>query len=51
MAAPVSTDVLVVGAGPAGSAAAAWAARAGRDVVLADAVDRVARNCEVVRGG
>jgi geranylgeranyl reductase family protein len=36
-AAPASTDVLVVGAGPAGSAAAAWAARAGRDVVLADA--------------
>lgn len=35
--APLSTDVLVVGAGPAGSAAAAWAARAGRDVVLADA--------------
>jgi 2-polyprenyl-6-methoxyphenol hydroxylase-like FAD-dependent oxidoreductase len=35
--APVRTDVLVVGAGPAGSAAAAWAARAGRDVVLADA--------------
>jgi geranylgeranyl reductase family protein len=34
---PASTDVLVVGAGPAGSAAAAWAARAGRDVVLADA--------------
>ncbi|TWH01989.1 geranylgeranyl reductase family protein [Nocardioides sp. J9] len=34
---PVSTDVLVVGAGPAGSAAAAWAARAGADVVLADA--------------
>src|SRR4029077_13673114 len=34
---PNSTDVLVVGAGPAGSAAAAWAARAGRDVVLADA--------------
>lgn len=31
-----STDVLVVGAGPAGSAAAAWAARAGHDVVLAD---------------
>jgi geranylgeranyl reductase family protein len=35
--APASTDVLVVGAGPAGSAAAAWAARAGHDVVLADA--------------
>jgi geranylgeranyl reductase family protein len=34
---PARTDVLVVGAGPAGSAAAAWAARAGRDVVLADA--------------
>lgn len=34
---PRSTDVLVVGAGPAGSAAAAWAARAGHDVVLADA--------------
>ena len=32
-----STDVLVVGAGPAGSAAAAWVARAGYDVVLADA--------------
>ena len=31
------TDVLVVGAGPAGSAAAAWAARAGLEVVLADA--------------
>ncbi|MFP5020976.1 geranylgeranyl reductase family protein [Pseudonocardia phyllosphaerae] len=34
--APESTDVLVVGAGPAGSAAAAWAARHGLDVVLAD---------------
>jgi geranylgeranyl reductase family protein len=34
---PTQTDVLVVGAGPAGSAAAAWAARDGRDVVLADA--------------
>ncbi|WP_272902669.1 geranylgeranyl reductase family protein [Nocardioides sp. WS12] len=33
----MSTDVLVVGAGPAGSAAAAWAARAGADVLLADA--------------
>ncbi|MGL6234795.1 MAG: geranylgeranyl reductase family protein [Segniliparus sp.] len=29
-------DVLVVGAGPAGSAAAAWAARAGRNVLLVD---------------
>ncbi|WP_134740075.1 geranylgeranyl reductase family protein [Nocardioides sp. 503] len=34
---PTRTDVLVVGAGPAGSAAAAWAARGGADVVLADA--------------
>jgi len=34
---PLATDVLVVGAGPAGSAAAAWAARSGHDVVLADA--------------
>ena len=34
---PTSTDVLVVGAGPAGSAAAAWAARGGAEVVLADA--------------
>jgi menaquinone-9 beta-reductase len=34
---PIETDVLVVGAGPAGSAAAAWAARSGADVVLADA--------------
>jgi geranylgeranyl reductase family protein len=34
---PDRTDVLVVGAGPAGSSAAAWAARAGMDTVLADA--------------
>ncbi|MFI5780399.1 geranylgeranyl reductase family protein [Nocardia sp. NPDC051570] len=34
---PAHADVLVVGAGPAGSAAAAWAARAGRDVLLLDA--------------
>jgi menaquinone-9 beta-reductase len=33
---PTSTDVLVIGAGPAGSAAAAWAADLGLDVVLAD---------------
>ncbi|MGA8247065.1 MAG: geranylgeranyl reductase family protein [Nocardioides sp.] len=31
------TDVLVVGSGPAGSAAAAWAARLGMDVLLTDA--------------
>ncbi len=37
MSHPQQTDVLVVGAGPAGSAAAAWAARDGLDVVLADA--------------
>jgi len=30
-------DVVVIGAGPAGSAAAAWAARAGRDVLVVDA--------------
>ncbi len=34
---PASTDVLVVGAGPAGSAAAAWAARLGLETVLVDA--------------
>jgi geranylgeranyl reductase family protein len=34
---PLHADVLVVGAGPAGSAAAAWAARGGAEVVLADA--------------
>ncbi|GAA5044357.1 geranylgeranyl reductase family protein [Nocardia callitridis] len=33
---PTRAEVLVVGAGPAGSASAAWAARAGRDVVLLD---------------
>ncbi len=37
MSTPTRTDVLVVGAGPAGSAAAAWAARAGLDVLLVDA--------------
>jgi len=31
-----SAEVAVVGAGPAGSAAAAWAARAGRDVLVVD---------------
>ncbi|WP_099246087.1 menaquinone reductase [Mycobacterium sp. shizuoka-1] len=33
------SDVVVVGAGPAGSAAAAWAARAGRDVLVIDAAE------------
>ena len=37
MSTPAQTDVLVVGAGPAGSAAAAWAARAGAEVVMVDA--------------
>lgn len=37
MSTPTSTDVLVVGAGPAGSAAAAWSAKAGLDTVLVDA--------------
>jgi geranylgeranyl reductase family protein len=31
-----SAEVVVVGAGPAGSAAAAWAARSGRDVLVVD---------------
>src|SRR3954471_15185689 len=34
---PSRTDVLVVGAGPAGASRAAWMARFGADVVLADA--------------
>ena len=37
MSTPTRTDVLVVGAGPAGSAAATWAAREGLDTLLADA--------------
>ncbi|MGZ8809448.1 MAG: NAD(P)/FAD-dependent oxidoreductase, partial [Mycobacterium sp.] len=32
----MKADVVVVGAGPAGSAAAAWACRAGRDVLVID---------------
>ncbi|EUA92460.1 pyridine nucleotide-disulfide oxidoreductase family protein [Mycobacterium ulcerans str. Harvey] len=32
----LGADLVVVGAGPAGSAAAAWAARAGRDVLVID---------------
>ena len=37
MPAAIDTDVLVVGAGPAGSAAAAWSARAGLETLLLDA--------------
>ena len=37
MSRPTRTDVLVVGAGPAGSAAATWSARAGLDTLLVDA--------------
>ncbi|TXI62233.1 menaquinone reductase [Mycolicibacterium mageritense] len=33
----IKSDVVVVGAGPAGSAAAAWAARAGHEVTVIDA--------------
>ena len=36
---PPSCDVLVVGAGPAGSACAQWLARQGRQVLLVDAQD------------
>jgi geranylgeranyl reductase family protein len=36
---PASTDVVVVGAGPAGAAAAAWLARSGVDVLLTDAAE------------
>jgi geranylgeranyl reductase family protein len=32
-------DVVVIGAGPAGSAAAAWAARGGRDVLVIDSAE------------
>ncbi len=38
-AAHLTCDVLVVGAGPAGSAAATWLARSGVDVVVADAAE------------
>lgn len=34
---PASTDVLVVGCGPAGAATATWLARAGREVTVVDA--------------
>lgn len=36
---PSSTDVLVVGCGPAGSATATWLARAGREVTVLDAAE------------
>ncbi|MFY9489289.1 MAG: geranylgeranyl reductase family protein, partial [Mycobacterium sp.] len=35
----LSAEVIVVGAGPAGSAAAAWAARTGREVLVVDAAE------------
>ena len=35
----VRAEVVVVGAGPSGSAAAAWAARDGRDVLVVDACE------------
>lgn len=34
-----SADVVVIGAGPAGSSAAAWAARHGRDVLVVDSAE------------
>lgn len=37
--AAMHTDLLIVGAGPAGSAAATWAARAGIEVLLVDAAE------------
>nr|WP_304506051.1 geranylgeranyl reductase family protein [Dietzia sp. ANT_WB102] len=37
MGLPASTEVLVVGCGPAGSATATWLARAGREVTVLDA--------------
>lgn len=37
MGLPASTDVLVVGCGPAGAATATWLARAGREVTVLDA--------------
>jgi menaquinone-9 beta-reductase len=35
----LKSDVVVIGAGPAGSSAAAWAARAGRDVLVIDSAE------------
>jgi menaquinone-9 beta-reductase len=35
----VKSDVVVIGAGPAGSSAAAWAARRGRDVLVVDSAE------------
>ena len=42
---PVKTDVLVVGAGAAGLAAAAELARAGRSVLIVEARDRIGGRC------
>jgi menaquinone-9 beta-reductase len=35
----LKSDVVVIGAGPAGSSAAAWAARSGRDVLVVDSAE------------
>lgn len=35
----MSSDVVVIGAGPAGASAATWAARSGRDVLLVDSAE------------
>jgi monoamine oxidase len=46
---PVKTDVLVIGAGAAGLAAAAELGRAGRSVLLVEARDRVGGRCDTRR--
>ncbi|HVJ25412.1 MAG TPA: FAD-dependent oxidoreductase, partial [Burkholderiales bacterium] len=42
---PVQVDVLVVGAGAAGLAAAAELTRAGRSVLIVEARDRIGGRC------
>jgi monoamine oxidase len=46
---PVRTDVLVIGAGAAGLAAAAELTRAGRSVLVVEARDRIGGRCETHR--